>query len=57
LSSGYDPIVRASRVSELVCRSEGGVESRLYYRFRADRWYGGIATGDVICCNLSCVFC
>jgi len=57
LSSGYDPIVRASRVSELVCRSEGGVESRLYYRFRADRWYGGIATGDVIGCNLSCVFC
>jgi uncharacterized Fe-S cluster-containing radical SAM superfamily protein len=57
LSSGYDPIVRASRVSELVCRSEGGVESRLYYRFRADRWYGGIVTGDVIGCNLSCVFC
>ncbi len=24
MSSGYDPIVRASRVSELVCRSEGG---------------------------------
>jgi hypothetical protein len=24
LSSGYDPIVKASRVSELVCRSEGG---------------------------------
>lgn len=55
--SGYDPIVRASRVRELVCREEGGVESRLYYRFRGDRWYGGIATGDVIGCNLSCAFC
>jgi uncharacterized Fe-S cluster-containing radical SAM superfamily protein len=34
-----------------------GVEQRLYYRFRGDRWYGGIATGDVIGCILSCVFC
>ncbi len=57
MSSGYDPIARALKVGELVCRMEGGVESRFYYRFRADRWYGGIATGDVIGCNLSCVFC
>ncbi len=57
MSSGYDPIARALKVRELVCRVEGSVESRLYYRFRADRWYGGIATGDVIGCNLSCVFC
>lgn len=54
---GYDPIARALKVRGLVCRGDGGVESRLYYRFRADRWYGGIATGDVIGCNLSCVFC
>lgn len=41
----------------LVTRTVGGVEQRLYYRFRGDRWYGGIATGDVIGCILSCVFC
>ncbi|MEM1873589.1 MAG: radical SAM protein [Acidilobaceae archaeon] len=38
-------------------RASGGSELRLYYRFRLDRWYGGIATGDVIGCNLACVFC
>jgi uncharacterized Fe-S cluster-containing radical SAM superfamily protein len=57
LSVGYDPIARALKVRSLVCRSVDDVESRLYYRFRADRWYGGIATGDVIGCNLSCIFC
>ncbi|MEM2223411.1 MAG: radical SAM protein [Acidilobaceae archaeon] len=55
--TGYDPVVRALRVKEKVARIESGRELRLYYRFRIDRWYGGIATGDVIGCNLSCVFC
>jgi uncharacterized Fe-S cluster-containing radical SAM superfamily protein len=44
-------------VKNLVTREREGVEERLYYRFRGDRWYGGIATGDVIGCILSCVFC
>ena len=35
----------------------GGVEERRYYRFRGGRWYGGIATGDVVGCNLRCGFC
>ncbi len=30
---------------------------RKYYRFRGDRWYGGVATGDVVGCNLRCIFC
>ena len=30
---------------------------RRYYRFRADRWYGGVATGDVVGCGLMCRFC
>ena len=34
-----------------------GVEYRKYYRFRGGRWYGGIATGDVVGCNLRCRFC
>ncbi len=31
--------------------------ARRYYRFRGDRWYGGIASADVVGCNLRCVFC
>ena len=31
--------------------------SEKYYRFRADRWYGGIATADTVGCNLRCAFC
>lgn len=38
-------------------KRSSNTEYRLYYRFRGDRWYGGIATGDVIGCILSCVFC
>ncbi|MEM1620025.1 MAG: radical SAM protein [Fervidicoccaceae archaeon] len=54
---GYDPIERAERVKRSIAANEGETELRRYYRFRADRWYGGIITGDVIGCNLSCVFC
>ena len=32
-------------------------EERKYYRFRGGKWYGGIATGDVVGCNLRCGFC
>ncbi len=55
--AGYNPIERAEAVRKLVTKRVGGEELRLYYRFRADRWYGGIATGDVIGCDLSCAFC
>ncbi len=30
---------------------------RKYWRFRADRWYGGIATADCVGCGLTCRFC
>jgi uncharacterized Fe-S cluster-containing radical SAM superfamily protein len=30
---------------------------RKYYRFRADRFYGVIATADCMGCNLDCGFC
>ncbi len=30
---------------------------RKYYRFRATRFYGGIATADAVGCNLRCKFC
>jgi uncharacterized Fe-S cluster-containing radical SAM superfamily protein len=50
---GYDPIELAKRLEKLVARGR----SRKYYRFRAARFYGGIATGDVVGCNLRCAFC
>ena len=28
-----------------------------YWRFRADRWYGGVATADCVGCGLACKFC
>ena len=30
---------------------------RKYYRFRADRFYGGIATADCMGCDMDCAFC
>jgi len=53
----YDPIERARVVHERVCREGSSGQERLYYRFRGGRWYGGIASADVIGCNLSCKFC
>jgi len=28
-----------------------------YWRFRGGKWYGGIATADIIGCNICCKFC
>ncbi|MFQ6050146.1 MAG: radical SAM protein [Candidatus Hydrothermarchaeota archaeon] len=36
-----------------ICKNK----KRRYYRFRADRFYGGIATADCMGCNLDCAFC
>lgn len=44
-------------MERLVARSSHGVHERKYYRFRVDRWYGGIVTGDCVGCGLSCKFC
>ncbi|MCD6300970.1 MAG: radical SAM protein [Staphylothermus sp.] len=54
---GFDPIELAKRVGKSVTWIVNGVEQRKYYRFRGGRWYGGIATGDVVGCNLRCKFC
>ncbi|MEZ0394732.1 MAG: radical SAM protein [Desulfurococcaceae archaeon] len=54
---GLDPFKLAEEVREKAVRREGGSELRRYYRFRGARWYGGIATGDVVGCNLRCKFC
>jgi uncharacterized Fe-S cluster-containing radical SAM superfamily protein len=49
----YDPILRHKAIEKKVVRGE----YRKYYRFRTDRWYGGIATGDCVGCGLCCKFC
>ncbi|MFQ6127535.1 MAG: radical SAM protein [Thermoplasmata archaeon] len=49
----YDPIERSERIEKDVCQ---GIR-RKYYRFRPAKWYGGIVTGDVVGCNLLCLFC
>ena len=55
--AGLDPFKLSRIVYEKVTRIRGGVEELRYYRFRGGRWYGGIATGDVVGCNLRCKFC
>jgi len=54
---GMDPFKIASIVKDKITRRRGGTEELRYYRFRGGKWYGGIATGDVVGCNLRCKFC
>ena len=54
---GYSSVEAHKRIERLVARTVGGVPERKYYRFRVDRWYGGIVTGDCVGCGLSCKFC
>ena len=54
---GLDPFKLAEIVARQATRRRNGVLERRYYRFRGGRWYGGIATGDVVGCNLRCKFC
>ncbi|MFB0561448.1 MAG: radical SAM protein [Candidatus Lokiarchaeia archaeon] len=49
----YDPFELAQKTEQIVMRGE----SKLYYRFRGGRWYGGIATADCCGCPLRCIFC
>lgn len=54
---GLDPFKLTEVVERNVVKTTlRGIEKR-YYRFRGGRWYGGIATGDVVGCNLRCKFC
>lgn len=53
----YDALARHRAMESLVTRDGPQGQLRKYYRFRADRWYGGIATGDVVGCGLLCRFC
>lgn len=53
----YDPVVRHRAIERLVVRGVDGLQKRKYWRFRFDRWYGGIVTADAVGCGLMCKFC
>ncbi len=49
----YNPLELSKKTEKLVTREY----MKKYYRFRATRFYGGIATADTVGCNLRCKFC
>jgi len=54
----YDAVVRHEAIEKLVVRNRNdGVQERKYWRFRHDRWYGGIVTADAVGCGLLCKYC
>ena len=53
----YDALARHRSIESIVTRDTAQGQLRKYYRFRADRWYGGIATADVVGCGMLCKFC
>jgi uncharacterized Fe-S cluster-containing radical SAM superfamily protein len=53
LSFPFDPGERSAEAESQVMR--GG--KRLYYKFRAAPYYGGIATADAIGCSFLCAYC
>ncbi len=49
----FDPVERGRAVEAAVMRGE----KRKYYRFRASKYYGGIATADAVGCCFLCAYC
>jgi uncharacterized Fe-S cluster-containing radical SAM superfamily protein len=49
----FNPIERAKDVERIVMKNS----KRLYHRFRAAPYYGGIATADAIGCSFLCAYC
>jgi len=44
-------------MEKLVVRDTARGQERKYWRFRFDRWYGGIVTADAVGCGLLCKYC
>jgi len=53
LNFPFDPLERTKEVQELVMEGL----ARKYYRFRPARYYGGIATADLVGCPFLCAYC
>jgi uncharacterized Fe-S cluster-containing radical SAM superfamily protein len=49
----FDPLQRSEETERLVMRDE----KRVYYKFRAAPYYGGIATADAVGCSFLCAYC
>jgi uncharacterized Fe-S cluster-containing radical SAM superfamily protein len=49
----FNPLKRTREVEGLVMEDL----ARKYYRFRPSRYYGGIATADIIGCPFLCAYC
>jgi len=49
----FDPLQRSQETERLVMRGE----KRLYSKFRAAPYYGGIATADAVGCSFLCAYC
>lgn len=53
----YDSVARHEAIEKIVTRTADKTQERKYWRFRFDRWYGGIVTADAVGCGLLCKFC
>jgi uncharacterized Fe-S cluster-containing radical SAM superfamily protein len=53
LSFPFDPLQRSAEAESVVMNGE----KRLYHKFRAAPYYGGIATADSIGCSFLCAYC
>jgi uncharacterized Fe-S cluster-containing radical SAM superfamily protein len=53
ISLPFDPIQRSAEAERLVMQGR----RRLYHKFRAAPYYGGIATADAIGCSFLCAYC
>ncbi len=52
-----DPLARHREIEKVVVQRRVGGDLKKYYRFRRDRFYGGIITADTAGCGLTCRFC
>ncbi len=52
-----DPLQNHRDIEALVVQKKVTGDLKKYYRFRRDRWYGGIITADTAGCGLDCNFC
>jgi len=55
--SFYDSLARHKAIEKLVVQNREDIQNRKYWRFRCDRWYGGIVTADAVGCGLVCKYC
>lgn len=53
----YDPVSRHLEIEKIAVLDSPQGQLKKYYRFRKDRWYGGIVTADCVGCGLACKFC